>query len=277
MFSVLISVYKKDNPLFFIQALKSIYEEQTLKPDEIVIVCDGKIGDELKKCINDFSCDKKEIVKCVYLSENKGLGKALDIGRKQCIGDYIFRMDSDDISLPDRFEIQMKFLNDHPDVDVLGGDIAEFHESLDEDMNVRKCPADHDAIVNMMKRRNPMNHVTVAIRRSALESVGGYDDLLLLEDYLLWIKMCGIGYKLANINETLVYVRTGKEGIGYKRGSKARITGWKVLQDNMIKYGFINKFDAAVNMMFIRSFIYSPAFLKNIYYSKLFRKGSKSN
>ena len=271
-YSVLMSVYKNDSPEFLKLALESIYEKQTRKPDEIVVVFDGPLTEELYQVLNDFLLGKEEIVKYYPQEKNQGLGEALRIGSKKCTGDYIFRMDSDDISDELRFEKQIAYIEAHPEIDALGSDIAEFQNSCDEaDMRVRVCPADHDDIVKMGKKRNPMNHVTVCMKRSALEKCGGYKTLLLLEDYYLWLNMIVAGCKLANINESLVYVRVGN-GFDSKRSSKERITGWKVLQNLMLENGLITKREAMMNMIYIRIFVNTPVGLKKMLYEKILRK-----
>lgn len=271
-FSVLMSVYKNDDPDFLDIALKSIYEDQTKKPDEIVVVFDGPLTDGLYRVLNDFAKDKVNVVKYYPQEVNRGLGEALRIGSAYCTGDYIFRMDSDDISHPQRFEKQISYIEANPKIDVIGTDIAEFQTNLDEsELRVRMCPKDHTAIVKMGKRRNPMNHVTVCIKKSALQKCGGYESLLLLEDYYLWLKMIVSGCVLGNINETLVYVRIGN-GFHSRRGSKTRIMGWKHLQKYMVANGMINKCEAFVNMVYIRTFTYCPVWLKKIAYDKLLRK-----
>lgn len=224
-YSVLMSVYKNDSPVFLETALKSIFEDQTRKPDEIVVVFDGPLTEELYHTLDMFKKGKEEVVRYYPQGENKSLGEALRIGSEKCKGDYILRMDSDDVSDPLRFEKQISFIEAHPEIDVVGTDIAEFIESPDEpNKRMRVCPSKHEDIVRMGKKRNPMNHVTACINREALVKCGGYQTLLLLEDYYLWLHMMVAGCKLANINEPLVYVRVGN-GFDSKRGSKERIKG----------------------------------------------------
>ncbi len=269
--SVLMSVYKNDDPEFLKSALESIYENQTRKPDEIVIVFDGKLTNKLYTVLDDFKKDKESIVFYYPQEVNQGLGEALRIGSLKCTGDFIFRMDSDDISDPSRFEKQIKYIEAHPYIDVLGTDIAEFDLSPDEsDMRLRVCPQAHNEIVKMGKKRNPMNHVTVAMRRTALEKCGGYETVLLLEDYYLWLKMIASNCILENLNEPLVYVRVGN-GFNEKRGSKIRIKGWKTLQKYMLKHKMINIFEAAINMVYIVGFTYCPKQLRHFVYEKILR------
>ena len=271
-YSVLMSVYKNDSADFLKLALESIYDLQTRKPDEIVVVFDGPLTEELYSVLDNFAADKKEKVFYYPQAVNRGLGEALRIGSEKCTGDYIFRMDSDDVSASDRFEKQIAYVEAHPEIDVLGTDIAEFQNEITEkNMRVRVCPANHDDIVKMGKKRNPMNHVTVCMKKTALEKCGGYKTLLLLEDYYLWLNMIVTDCKLANINESLVFVRVGN-GFDSKRGSKKRIEGWQVLQEFMLEHRMITRIEAGLNMLYIWGFVNSPTKLKKILYEKILRK-----
>ncbi len=271
-YSVLMSVYYKDSPEFLKAALRSIYDEQTHQPDEVVIVFDGPIPSDLENVLNEFKDGKGDVVKFLPQEVNKGLGEALRIGSGECSGNYIFRMDSDDVCDPHRFEKQIKYIEAHPNVDVVGSNIAEFCDSIDEEnQRIRVCPTDHEDIVKMSKKRNPMNHVSVCVRKEALERSGGYRTLLLLEDYYLWLRMIQSGCVFANINESLVHVRVGN-GFNSKRGSRIRISGWKVLQNYMLEHNMITKHEARMNMLYIRGFVYTPTCMKKVLYDKLLRK-----
>lgn len=271
-YSVLMSVYKKDSPEYLQIALKSIYEQQSIKPDEIVIVVDGPIPENLRKVLDSFKKDKEKIVKIIQQEQNKGLGEALKKGTEYCTGDYIFRMDSDDISVFDRFEKQIDYIEKHSNIDVLGGNIAEFQKSIDEEnKRLRVCPMNHEDIVKMGKKRNPMNHVTVCIKKEALVNSGGYQSLLYLEDYYLWLRMIVNNCKLENLNETLVLVRVGN-GFEGRRSTKKYIEGWKTLQNFMKKNKMINFIEAKLNMIYIRVFVSTPPWLKKIIYKFILRK-----
>ena len=271
-YSVLMSVYKKDSPEYLQIALKSIYEQQSIKPDEIVIVVDGPIPENLRKVLDSFKKDKEKIVKIIQQEQNKGLGEALKKGTEYCTGDYIFRMDSDDISVFDRFEKQINYIEKHSNIDVLGGNIAEFQKSIDEENKwLRVCPMNHEDIVKMGKKRNPMNHVTVCIKKEALVNSGGYQSLLYLEDYYLWLRMIVNNCKLENLNETLVLVRVGN-GFEGRRSTKKYIEGWKTLQNFMKKNKMINFIEAKLNMIYIRVFVSTPPWLKKIIYKFILRK-----
>ena len=271
-YSVLMSVYKNDNPDYLKVALESIYDKQTRKPDEIVVVFDGPLNDTLYSVLNEFQKGREDVVKYYPQDINRGLGQALRIGAEKCTGDYILRMDSDDISDSKRFEKQIAYAEAHPEFDAMGCDIAEFDKDpFSEQMRTRVCPKNHEEIERMAKKRNPMNHVTACIKRSSLEKCGGYQSLLLLEDYLLWLNMITSGAKLSNINESLVYVRVGN-GFDNKRGSKERIEGWWKLQEIMLRAGMINRFQAWMNMIYIYAFVKTPSGLKKWLYSNLLRK-----
>ncbi len=269
--SVLMSVYEKENPEFLKLALESIYDNQSRKPDEIVVVFDGKLTDELYRVLDDFRCGKEDIVFYYPQEINRGLGEALKVGAEKCTGDYIFRMDTDDISLPDRFEKQIAYMEKNPDIDVLGTNIAEFNVSTEEKMRLRVCPVKHKDIVKMSKKRNPMNHVTVCIKRSALEKSGGYKAMMLVEDYYLWLRMIVSGCKLENMDETLVYVRVGN-GFLSRRSANIRIASWDKIQKFMLKHKMINVAEAVVNMTCMVVFTYCPKGLQKWAYDKLLRK-----
>lgn len=270
-FSVLMSVYKNDNPEFLNQALKSIYDNQTVKPDEIVIVIDGPIDKALEETITDFRKGKENIVKIYPQSQNKGLGVALNVGINECTGDYVFRMDSDDISLPNRFEKQIQYVKNHPEIDVLGAGISEFKFSTNEKMRNRICPQNQDEIIKMGKHRNPVNHVTVCAKRQSIIDAGNYQPLPYSEDYYLWIKMISKGYKFANLLEPLVYVRIGN-GFTSRRGKKENINSWRTIQEYMVNNNMVSNQEAKNNMLMVKLFTYTPSFLKDVAYKLFLRK-----
>ncbi len=266
------SVYKNDDADFLKIALESIYDKQTRKPDEVVVVIGGPLTETLYVVLNDFQEGRGDVIKYYPQEENRGLGEALRIGSELCSGDYILRMDSDDISDMRRFEKQIAYVEAHPEVDVLGTNIAEFvSDPYKETTRQRVCPLKHEDIVRRAKYRNPMNHVTACIKKSALMKAGGYHALNLLEDYLLWLNMIVAGCKFENLNEALVYVRVGN-GFERRRGSKERIIGWSKLQDIMLEHGMINRWQAMMNKIYIRAFVKTPAGLKKKLYQLLLRK-----
>ena len=237
-FSVAISVYKKDNSIFFARALKSITDDQTLKPNEIVLVVDGAVSQEIDGVINDFSIKYPNLFKIIRLEKNGGLGNALRIAVENSSFEIIARMDSDDVSLPERFEKQINYLKENPDVDIMGGDISEFIDSEENVVAYRKVPVGDEEIKKYMKKRCPFNHMTVIYKKSAVLKAGGYLDFFWNEDYYLWIRMFESGAVFANTGNVLVNVRTGKD-MYKRRGGVKYYKSEKALQKYMLKHKII--------------------------------------
>lgn len=219
-FSVLLSLYIKENPTFLAECLESL-KNQTLQADEVVIVFDGKITPELENVVESYA--QTLPIKTIKLPENVGLGKALKQGVLACSHEIIARMDTDDIARADRFEKQIHFLNNHPEISVLGSNLSEFN-SKPNDLNRRRVlPENHHEIYKFAKFRSPVNHPTVVFRKSAVLQSGNYSGKLLLwEDYTLWITMLVNGYIFHNLQEDLLYfrVKNGKETIKRRSGLK---------------------------------------------------------
>ena len=224
-FSVLLSVYKKEKPEYMKVALESIVN-QTLMPNEIVIVVDGTLTTELDVVIDHFKCQYPDLVKVLYFSKNRGLGPALHDGVLTCQNEWIARMDTDDIAYPERFAKQIEFLTDHPDVDMVGSWITEFSIDLDHPDTITKLPVTYDEVVSYSKRRNPFRHMTLIYKKSAVINSGNYRDFLWFEDYDLWVRMIQNGYYVVNMPEVLVNVRADDDMF-------ARRSGWKYWKQDM--------------------------------------------
>ena len=216
-FSALLSVYHKENAAYLDRALGSI-EEQTLPPNEIVLVKDGPLTEALESVIEKHVTGSQIPYVLVDLKENRGLGEALNIGLSLCKNEWIARMDTDDIALPDRFERQFSYLAEHPETDLLGGWICEFDSEEEQGTKERRVPASHEEIMRFAKHRNPVNHMTVVCRKEAIQSAGGYLPIDGFEDYYLWIRMILNGSSFANIPAVLVNVRAGRSMINRRRG-----------------------------------------------------------
>ncbi len=215
-FSVLISVYFKENSSFFEKALSSIWDDQTLQPTEIVVVKDGELTPELDSVLIDFS--KKAPVKVVALSTNVGLGKALALGLDACSYELVARMDSDDVAVATRFEKQISYLMENPTVSFISSQIAEFDNVPTNTKSIRNVPVDQHSIVRFSKSRNPMNHMAVVFKKSAVVSVGGYLPFLGYEDYYLWVRMLKAGFQAHNHPEVLMYARVGNNMLARRQG-----------------------------------------------------------
>lgn len=267
------SVYGKDNPKFFLEALRSISTGQTLKPNQVVVVYDGPVSDEIRKNFNICSEENPEIEFTeVAKAKNAGLAAALNTGLKECKYHWIARMDSDDLARADRFEKQMEYLVAHPEISILGGAIAEFENAPGDIDSVRSVGLTESEILHMAKSRTPFNHVSVIFDKLAVDSVGGYSENFgKLEDYKLWVDLLSAGYKGANLPDVIVDVRVGN-GFIERRSNKREIEDWDNLQKYLLKAGFISHFQAMLNKIYIRIFIYTPSSVKRIIYKHILRK-----
>lgn len=217
-FSVLMSIYKNEQPEFLKMALNSILD-QTLIPSEIVIVEDGPLTKSLYEVLDEYS-KKFQIIKRVPFEKNRGLGLALRDGILACSNEWIARMDTDDISMPNRFECQFNYLSLHSDVALLGTWIKEFSKDSKHPETKTKLPCSHDDICSFAKKRNPFRHVTVVYKKSAVLDSGNYRDFLWFEDYDLFLRMIMKGYQVANIPEYLVMVRADSDMFARRGGAK---------------------------------------------------------
>ena len=215
-YSVLMTVYTKDNPEYFSLALDSMVN-QTYQPDEIVLVKDGPVTDQLQKVIDDHIESGAPIVQ-VQLPENKGLGLALNEGIKVIKNELIARMDSDDYSLPERCELQVKEFEKNPKLDIIGCPVLEFVGTIDNIVGERKVPLTNEEIYRFAKKRDPFNHPTVMYRKTAVEAVGCSSDYRKNQDTDLWIKMLSNHVTCMNLAEPVFRFRFD-EGTYKKRKS----------------------------------------------------------
>lgn len=236
-FTVLQSVYKKDNPDFLSESLQSI-AENTLPPTSIVLVKDGELTSELESVISSWQ--KKLPLKVVGYEKNQGLAHALNFGFQFVQTELVARMDSDDIAYKNRFEKQITFMVENPDVALSSGYISEFNTTKMIPSSIRRVPLLYEEIVPYLKKRNAFNHMAVVFRKSAVIDAGGYEQVSYFEDYDLWIRVVQKGYKVANIPELLVNARIGNDMIGRRHGlsySKDELNFLK----RQLKSGFITK------------------------------------
>lgn len=211
-FSVLIPVYYNDNVEHFKAAIRSVYEDQTIKPTQIVIAIDGPLPEKLNEYV--LNLEKKPIITCVWSPVNNGLGVALNRGLDQCRYEIVARMDSDDVAYPTRFEKQLKLIESN---DLISSHLAEFSESIDKVESCRKALT-KELISQKYWLRNPFNHPSVMFRKSSVLTAGGYVQMPLFEDWYLWIRMINQGARCDNINEPLVYFRSDLRQLNRRRG-----------------------------------------------------------
>lgn len=269
-FSVLMSVYSGENYKFFEEALDSILVNQTLKPNELVLIVDGPIGQELEDVIEKYKEKYKRILKVYRMTENSGLGKALNYGLDKCKYDLIARADSDDINVPERFEIQInKFISDNS-IEVLGSFIDEFNDDYKSPINIKRMPINNEEIYKMIKMRNPINHMSVMFKKETIRMAGEYKHLPYMEDYYLWVRVLINGGKFENIDKYLVHARVGN-GMLKRRSNRELIKSWKYLNDYMKKSRVINIIEYFRNLIIRYTFVYMPLSLKKIIYKLILR------
>ncbi|SJZ77273.1 glycosyltransferase [Anaerorhabdus furcosa] len=270
-FSVLMSVYYKEDPSNLELAFRSILIEQTQIPNEFILVCDGALNEKLDAVIEKYEKKFSNILKVYRQKNNQGLGKALNFGLTKCRYELIARADSDDICQKNRFEIQLIFMLQHPEISIISSYIDEFNTDYTKPQNIKKLPLKHAELVNMAKFRNPLNHMAVMFRKRDIIEIGSYHNLPYVEDYELWVRAIINGKKLANIDSVLVHARVGNCMIK-RRGNREYIKSWKVLSSYMLHNGMINRFEYYRNMIAVRGFIYMSVGLKEIVYKLILRK-----
>lgn len=232
-YSVLMSVYYREKPEYLRQSMNSILN-QSVPTDDFVLVCDGPLTEELDAVIESMQREYPDILHVVRLETNAGLGNALNTGIKFCKNDIVARMDSDDIARPDRCERQLTIFEQNPEIGMVSGIVEEFTTDPSIIDARRVPPEKHEDILKFAKKRNPFNHPCIMYRRSAVEAAGGYQEIFLLEDYFLWVRMLLNGTLGYNIQEPLIWMRAGS-GMYKRRGGKryvqAQISLFKWMKD----------------------------------------------
>lgn len=269
-YSVLMSVYKNEKADFLRSAINSIFE-QTVLTNDFVIVCDGPLSEELDAVISEAQDAHKDVLHIIRLEKNMGLGRALNIGIKECKNELVARMDSDDISRPDRCEKQISVFNENAEISVCSGTVEEFAFFTDNIEVKRVLPENNGDIVEFSRKRNPFNHPCVMYKKSAVEAAGGYQDFYLLEDYYLWIRMLQKGSQGYNLQEPLLWMRAGSDM--YKRRA-----GWKYAksQKALFKYmkdsGFIGGLQYMKSVAVRTASSLTPNWLREFMFKTVMRK-----
>lgn len=264
MLSVLLSVYAGEKPLFLEQALESIWDHQKVRPNQIVLVQDGEVPLGLAYVINRWKKRLGDVLTLVILKENQGLGVALNEGLKFCKHDLVARMDTDDVSLPERFAKQIEFMTTNPSVAASSAIIEEWDYNLKDRLSQRNLPIDAYELAKFAVRRSPLSHPVSIYRKAIVVGVGGYPPLRKSQDYALWSLLLVSGYKLGNVDSTLLKMRAGQElmvrrGFSYFRHEL-----------DLLKYqksiGFLSKRDFVVNLSLKALLRMSPNFIKQLAY-----------
>lgn len=246
-FTVITSVYRNDKPEFVRTALDSMLIEQTITPTEILLVRDGVVPSELENVLEEYETAYPKIMHIIRLEKNGGLGKALKLGVENAKYEIVARMDSDDICLPYRFEKQLRYMEQHPECDIVGGQMTEFIGNADNIVGKRVVPESNEDIYKYMKSRCALNHVTVMFRKDSILKVGNYQDWFWNEDYYLWVRMMMNKCVFANLSDVLVNVRSGEDQYA-RRGGMKYFKSEEGIQRLMLDNILINRWEYSVNV-----------------------------
>lgn len=266
-FSVLMSLYAKEHPDYLRESLESVFS-QSLPPDEVVLMEDGPITEELQKVVSEYQ-SKYAALKVIPLPENGGLGKALNEGLKHCSKDLVIRMDTDDICYPRRFETQVRFMSEHPEVSVCSAWVEEFIDTPDNIVSTKVVPENNEEIIKFGKSRCPINHPAVIYRKKDVIKSGGYGPFP--EDYYLWGRMIMHGFKFFNLQEPLLYFRSSKD-VYRRRGGWKYFKAMSILQNELYRIGYLKRIELFRNMGIRMVVTLLPNTLRSLFYKSFLRK-----
>lgn len=268
-FTATIGCYKNDNPIDFEKAFLSIYN-QTVRPDEIIITVDGPIPKELDEVVMRFEHEFQAIV--LRSEQNNGLGLAHAQAVSHALHNWIAIMDADDISMPNRFEKQLSYITENPEVSVVGGQIEEFIGSTDNIIGKRVVPETNEEIKRYLKKRCPMNHMSIMAKKANILTAGNYQDWHYNEDYFLYCRMLLNGAVFHNLPDTLVYVRVGEEMYKRRGGwkyfkSEAKLQRWMLNHKIIVLPRYILNVGIRLCVQ-----VLMPNWLRGFVFQKLFRQ-----
>ena len=269
-YSVLMQVYDKVPPEQFGQAARSMLE-QTHAPADFVLICDGRLTDAQESVIAQLQREYPGVMNVLRFSEHITVGAGSNHGLEKCRCELVARMDADDIALPERCAAETAEFAAHPELDIVGGYIAEFREGHEDEALLREVPQEQDDILGYARRRAPFNNVTVMMKRSAAQAVGGYRDLTRAEDYDLYCRMLMNGSRGRNLPQVMVRCRVSEDGYERRRGWEHAKSLISVRYD-LYKMGFTGLGDFLL-MSAVHIFVFlMPASFTDRLYSKRLRK-----
>lgn len=268
-YSVLMSVHINENAEHFAASIQSLLD-QTVVTNDFVIVCDGPLSKELDKVLEEYDSRYPGLFHIVRLTENVGVGLAAKAGLAVCRNDLIAKMDSDDISLPDRCRMQLSRFSENPDLALIGGVIEEFDNRTGKVFAVRTVPEENSAIRTYARRRSPFNNVTVMYRKSAAEAAGGYRDLRRGEDYDLYLRMLIDGCYAQNLPQTLVRVRVDSD-THRRRASWSAMKGCAGIWWHAYRVGYSSLADLLICLCGQMFLVICPGRVQQMLYKRFLR------
>ena len=246
-YSVLLSVYTNESPLYLRQSLVSM-ETQTVPPDEMVLVVDGPIPDALERVIVHFVDNAPFDVQVIRLEERSGSGNAARIGMLACRNELVARIDSDDIATYDRMEKTLAAFAAQPELSLVGPQVAEFLGSIDNITGIVEVPQSHEDIVAFSKRRCPVRQTSLTLRKSKVLAAGNYtDDYPYFEDWDLVNRMLGRGCRALNLPDICLFQRVS-DGFYRRRGGRAYLSHVVKFKRAQFECGYFNAADLAYSL-----------------------------
>ncbi len=236
-----------------------------------MLVCDGPLTEELDRVIAEYESNYPDIFEVHRLPENGGLGAALAFGLPFCRHELVARADSDDISLPHRFERQIPFMEEHPELSAIGSLMLEFDQEEEETGRIKPMPATYEEILSYTKRRCPLNHPTVVFRKSDVEEVGSYINVTYTEDYYLWVRLLAAGKKMENLREPLLRFRANS-GTFLRRGDKRQLKVRSLVDECLMKQGLLKPWEHWLNLVILWGWCMVPAWVRRFVYERVLRK-----
>jgi len=264
--SVIVPVYNKDEPAHFAESIKSVTEDQTYPPSEVVVVADGPLTSELNEILNE-----RNEVTVVRLDQNRGAGAARAAGVRKASHGLVAFQDSDDLSVPERFERQVRYFENNPEIDALGGYIAEFDTDPSKPHAVREVPTQSSKISSWGKVRSPLNQTTVMAKCESVLAAGNYRPDDRMEDYSLWARMLANGMKLANLPSVLANVRAGENEMSARRGGLKYAREEIRLQREFYQIDFISAPVAIINVLIRVPIRLIPSHIRSFLYQRFLR------
>lgn len=258
--SVVLPVYNGERHLT--EALDSVLH-QTHEAFELVVVDDGST-DATPAMLAEYARRDDRIR--VVTTENGGVIAALRRGLEEARYDLVARMDADDVSVPERFALQLPEIE--AGADLVGSALLEIGGSEDDVVGRRTPPTDPGMIARSARLHDPINHPTVVYRRSAVAAAGGYEHVPLLEDYWLFARMIHRGARVVNRPEPLVLYRVG-EGAYRRRGGTALLRAELRLQVLFVRSGFTTPAQFVRNVVIRCSYRLVPSWVRKPVYRLL--------
>lgn len=266
--AVLMAVYKNEIGERLDRCMRSIWDDQNLKPDQIILVEDGPLTKELYEVIEKWQVKLEEKLEILKNEENLGLTKSLNKGLEAVKTDLIARMDSDDVSDPSRFELQVAYLREHPDIDIIGGSLREFNEN-NPSLRVRHYPETDEEVRKYICKASPLAHPTVMMRRRMFDEGLRYNEKYKMsQDIALWFDAIMAGYKIANLKEITINFRS--VGDVFKRRSRAKAWNeFKIYMNGIYRMNglFSTKYRYPIGRLMFR--MMPPSVVKKVYQSQI--------